>query len=176
MRMKSEKQILLDEIQGLIAHAGSFVIAQYGKLSANKANEFRKELAKVGANFEVVRKRVFIKAAESTGLNIDIDTIPGHIGIIFTESDPIEATKAVLKYSESNDKVFELKGAKFEGKLISAEQIVEISKLPGKDQMRAEFLGLLEAPMAQTLAVLDAVLSSVVYCLENKSNENKAGE
>ena len=43
-----------------------------------------------------------------------------------------------------------------------------MSKLPSKDEMRAQFLGTLEAPMAQTLAVMDALLTSVVHCLNNK--------
>ena len=49
--------------------------------------------------------------------------------------------------------------------------MVRLSLTASKDEMRAQFLGLLEAPLAQTLAVMDAVLSSVVYCLDNKSKE-----
>ena len=42
-------------------------------LTANKANEFRSEVAKLGGNVEVVRKRVLIKAAEAAGIQLDLE-------------------------------------------------------------------------------------------------------
>jgi large subunit ribosomal protein L10 len=52
--------------------------------------------------------------------------------------------------------------------MYNAADVEIMSQLPSKDVMRAQFLGLLEAPMAQTLAVMEALISSVVYCLDNK--------
>lgn len=174
--MKQEKQLLLDEIKDQIAGSRSFVITEYQKLSAAKACEFRREMAKLGANFEVVRKRLFLKAAQTADIIIDANTISGHIGIVFLQNDPIEAAKAILRYSNDNEKVFVLKGARVEGKLINDAEVAELSTLPGKEQMRAQFLGLLEAPMAQTLSVIEQILSSVVYCLDNKAAEEKSTE
>ena len=62
-------------------------------------------------------------------------------------------------------------GGRFEGRMYAADQMVKLSTLPSKDEMRAQLLATLEAPMAQTLAVMEAVLSSVVYCLQNKSEQ-----
>ncbi len=169
--MKHEKQLLLDEIKGQIERSGSYLIAQYAKLPANKANEFRRQMAKMGVDFEVVRKRVLIKAAAASGVELSVDSLPGHIGIIMPKNDPIEATKAVLQYSEGNDNCFQLLGGRVDGLLIGAQDMKRLSQLPSKPEMRAQFLGLLEAPLAQTLAVMDALLSSVVYCLDNKSKE-----
>jgi large subunit ribosomal protein L10 len=58
--------------------------------------------------------------------------------------------------------------------MCSASDVEQISKLPGKDEMRSQFLGTLEAPLAQTLSVLEALLTSVMYCLENKSQANNS--
>jgi large subunit ribosomal protein L10 len=169
--MKQEKQLLLDEIQGHIQKSPSYLIAQYAKLPANKANEFRRQMAKIGVDFEVVRKRVLIKAATVAGIELSVDHLPGHIGLLLPKNDPIEATKAVLQYSDSNDSCFTLLGGKVEGLHVSKDDMKRLSQLPSKPEMRAQFLGLLEAPLAQTLAVMDALLSSVVYCLDNKSKE-----
>lgn len=169
--MKHEKQLLLDEIKVRIQESPSYLIAQYAKLTANKANEFRRQMAKIGVDFEVVRKRVLVKAAENAGISLEVDALPGHIGIILPKSDPVEATKAVLQYSSSNENCFQLLGGRVEGLLVDAQDMKRLSELPTKPEMRAQFLGLLEAPMAQTLAVMDALLSSVVYCLDNKSKD-----
>ena len=174
--MKHEKQLLLDEIKVHIQDSPSYLIAQYAKLSANKANDFRRQMAKIGVDFEVVRKRVLVKAASQAGIELTVDSLPGHIGIIMPRNDPIEATKAVLQYSDSNEGCFQLLGGRVDGLQVGAADMKRLSELPSKLEMRAQFLGLLEAPLAQTLAVMDALLSSVVYCLDNKSKDSELNQ
>lgn len=169
--MKSEKQFLLDEILANIDDATSFVIAGYTKLEANKANEFRREISKIGANFEVVKKRIFVKAVEAHGMKVELKSMPGHVGILFSKDDPIEMTKAILKFNKDNENVFSFLGCKLENQLLGKGDTEKLSKLPAKDVMRAQLLGLFEAPMAQTLAVMEALLTSVVYCIDNKIKE-----
>jgi large subunit ribosomal protein L10 len=169
--MRKEKQLLLDEIKEQIARQSSFVIMQYAGLKANKANSFRGEIAKLGGNVEVVRKRVLINAAKSAGIDFDLEALPGHIGLVFAGQDPLETAKAVFKFSEENEKAVTVVGGRFEGQLFNAADMDKLSKLPSKAEMRAQFLGLLEAPLAQTLGVMDAILASVVYCLDNKSKQ-----
>lgn len=170
--MRDEKQLLLDEIKGQITqYNGSFVLMRYLGLSANKANEFRREVGKTGGNVEIVRKRVLIKAAEAAGVALDLDALPGHIGLVFSGKDPIETTKVVFKFSQETNNAIEVIGGRIEQQLYSGADIEALSKLPGKSEMRAQLLGTLEAPMAQTLAVMEALLTSVAYCLDNKAKQ-----
>lgn len=166
--MRQEKQLLLNEIKGQIQSFGSFVVMRYAGLTANKASEFRKVVAKMGGNVEIMRKRVLIKAAQNAGVALDLDALPGHIGLVYAPKDPIEMTKLVLKFSQENDKTIEVIGGRFDGQIYNAADVEKLSKLPGKNEMRAQLLSVFEAPMAQTLAVMDALLASVVYCLDNK--------
>jgi large subunit ribosomal protein L10 len=169
--MKNEKQLLLDEIKAQISSKPSFFLAQYSKLTANKANEFRREMAKFGVNFEVVRKRMLLKAAHNCGVTLTLETLKGHIGILSTDNDPVETTKAITKYSDDNNNCLELLVARVEGTMINQTDIKRLSKLPSKNEMRAQFLGLLEAPMSQTLSVFEALLTSVVHCVDNKAQK-----
>jgi large subunit ribosomal protein L10 len=166
--MRQDKQLLLDEIKDQIVGSDSFVVMRYLKLSANKANQLRKEVGKLGGNIGVMRKRVLIKAAEAAGISLDVKALPGHIGLVYAKNDPLELTKLVVKFGEDNDKSVEVVGGRIDGQLYNAADVNALSKLPGKDEMRAQLLSVFEAPMAQTLAVMDALLSSVVYCLDNK--------
>lgn len=171
--MRQEKQLLLEEVKGQINQSdGTFVIMSYKGLSANSANDFRRQIAKLGGNLEVVRKRVLLKAADAAGISLDIAALPGHIGLVFAGNDPIETTKAVFRFSQENEKTIQVVGGRIDGQFYSGEQVEMLSKLPGKDEMRAQLLGLFEAPMAQTLAVMEALLASVVYCLDNKVKQN----
>jgi large subunit ribosomal protein L10 len=169
--MKQEKQLLLDEIKHHLDNHPSFVIVRYERLKANTANDFRREVSKIGGNIEFLRKRLLVKAAASSGIQLTRDALPGHIGVIIAGQDPVETTKAIFKFSQDNDKTIHVIGGHFEGQLLNEEQMKAYSMLPSKDEMRAQFLSTLEAPMSQTLAVMNALLTSVVYCLDNKSQE-----
>ncbi len=156
--MRQEKQLLLDEIKEQIDRYKSFVITRYQGFKANAANNLRREIAKTGGNYEVVRKRVLVKAAESAGVELDPKLLEGHIGLIFAGADPIETAKFVYKFSKENDNAISVIGGRFDGRIYGADDVEKISKLPGKDEMRAQLLGALEAPISQTLSVMDSIL------------------
>lgn len=171
--MRQDKQLLLNEIQDQIDHYGSFVMMRYENLNANKANGFREEVKKLGGTVEVMRKRILIKAAEAAGVSLELKALPGHIGLVYAMDDPIEMTKLVIKFGADNGKTIEVIGGRIDGQLYNAADVNALSKLPGKNEMRAQLLSVFEAPMAETLSVMQALLSSVVYCLDNKVKQEQ---
>ena len=174
--MRAEKELLKQEIKNKIERFESFVIMQYLGLTANTANDFRREMSKMGGDVEVVRKRVLLKAAEDAGVQLDPSSLSGHIGIVFLGEDPIESTKTVIKFSQDRDKIIQVIGGRFDGQLYTGADVERLSTLPGKDEMRAQLLSVFEAPLSQTLAVIEALLASVPYCLENKTKQGENTE
>jgi large subunit ribosomal protein L10 len=166
--MRQEKQLLLDDIRDKITESTGFILTRYGKMNPNLASQFRFDLMKSGGDFEVIRKRILMKAAEAAGLKLDRATLDGHIGIVFTTQDLLQTAKTVFKFKESNEDMMEVIGGRFEGKLYSAKDIEALSKLPTKPEMQSQLLGLLEAVPSQLLGVIDALLSSVAHALDNK--------
>lgn len=176
--MIEEKQLLLDEVKEQISASSSFVIMRYMGLKANKVAEFRRKVAGLGGSVGVMRKRILIKAAEAAGIELDSIDLAGHIGLVYSNGDPAEIAKCVFTFGEDNDKCVAIAGGYIDGQLYKAAEVVTLSQLPSRDELRAQFLSLLEAPMAQTLAVVDALLTSVIHCMDNKceaeKNENSA--
>ncbi len=171
--MRPEKELLLNEIKAKIDGSAAFVLASYSKMTPNLAAAFRSNIGKTGGSFEVVKKRVFLKAAEKAGFSLDRANLEGHVGVVFTPEDPVSTTKCVYDFRKENKGMLEVLGGRFEGAICSAQDIELISNLPSQDEMRAQLLGLFEAPMSQTLAVVDALLTSVIYCLDNKAAESE---
>ena len=169
--MRQEKQLLLDDIKDRIESSQAVVVTRYNKLEPNKVAPFRVELAKSGSSIAVVKKRVLLKAAQQAGLTLNPDLLEGHIAVIFLSEDPFSTTKTIYQFSKENEQNIEVLGGRFEGAICSAQDVEQISKLPNKDEMRAQLLATLEAPMSQTLAVMEALLTSVAYCLDNKSKQ-----
>ncbi len=168
--MRKEKTLLLDEIKQKIDASTALIVTRYDKLEPNTSWQFRDLLAKSGSLFEVVRKRVFLKAAEQAGIAIDESLLKGHVGIVFVnQPDAMAPAKAVYKFSEENGKVLEVLCGQIEGKIISGADIEVLSKLPGMDEMRATLLALFTSPMSQMLSLLEAVMAEPLSILEQKS-------
>lgn len=167
--MRKEKQYLLDEVNKDIQQGPAFLLMSYSKLSANKANEFRREIVKRGGHVSMMRKRLLVKAAQENGFNLELKQLKGHIGVVYAGSDFLETTKFTISFGKNSENALEVIGGRFEGQIHNAQAMEMLSQLPGKDEMRAQLLGVLQAPLAETLAVLDALLCSVPHLLQNKS-------
>lgn len=166
--MRKEKQLLLDEVKEMMKKSTSLVFTRYEKMNPNLFYDFRVRLGNAGGDFEVVRKRVLLKAAEQANFTVDYKTLQGHIGMVCSFDDPIQTTKELVKFTEENEGTFKILLGRFEGKLCTASDVAAIAKLPSKDEMRSQFLSILEAPMSHTLSTMEALLTSVIYCLDNK--------
>lgn len=172
--MREEKQLLLNQVKDQIEEHKSFVIMRYFGLNANLTANFRRQITSLGGELEVVKKRILVKAAQEAGIELSIKALTGHIGVVLAGKDAVQITKAVYKLKKEADKSVDILGGFFEGQLYNAKDMEAISNLPGKDEMRAQLLGLFEAPMSQTVSVMQSILCSVLYCLENKAKEESS--
>ena len=163
--MRKEKTLLLDSMAHVVKGAKSLVLTSYEKMSANQAAEFRIALRQTGSYYTVVKKKMFLKAAEQLGFNFGSE-LAGHIGVISIQDNAIDAAKAIYKFKKENENVLEVIGGQFEGKTCSSQEFEMISKLPTQSEMRAQFLAVLEAPMSHTLSVIEEYLKTVEVALE----------
>lgn len=167
--MRAEKQYLLEEIQGQVDQVNAWIVTAYDRMEPNVSWAFRRELSRIGASFEVVKKRVFLKILQEKGLEVSLPELQGNIGVILVEKDTLEASKALKQFSQDHEERLKPLFAWWEGVFYSSEQVRQLAELPSKDEMRAQFLGLLQAPMSQSLSVMQGLLTSVLYCLDNKA-------
>lgn len=169
--MRAEKQFLLDEIKEKIEKSNGFVVACYQNFTPAQAREFRDQIAEVDGEFEVVKKRVLIKAASTLGIEFEDGSFEGHVGVLFASEDPLPIAKKAVKYGEDNSDAIRVLAGHMEGQVMSAEEVVAVAKLPSKDELRAQIVGLFEAPMSQTVGVMNAIMTSIMHCLEAKANK-----
>ncbi|MCK4934501.1 MAG: 50S ribosomal protein L10 [Simkaniaceae bacterium] len=172
--MRPEKQLLRDVIVSDIENCNAFVLVSYQNIDPNVTADLRMELVKSGGDLAVVKKRIFLKAAKDKGIEFTHDQLEGHLGIVYAEGDAIDTTKAICKFSKNNDKFVKILAGYFDNKICSPDDVIEISKLPSTDQMRAELLATFEAPLVQTVSTINEIITSVVNCIKNKCEKEVA--
>jgi large subunit ribosomal protein L10 len=85
-------------------------------------------------------------------------------------SDPIALAKAVSDFAKDNDKL-ELKGGVLEGELMGAESVQRLAKMPGRDELRAKLLALLNTPATQLVRVLNAPAQQLAQVLGARKSQ-----
>ena len=78
------------------------------------------------------------------------------------------------KFKKENDKLLDVLGGQFEGKMCSPSDLKEISALPSQEQMRAEFLGVLEAPLSGLVSVMEGAMTGVVSCMDQQVQKKES--
>lgn len=172
--MRSEKQFLKEDVQEKLNASDIALAFSYKNMDANLTSEFRDLIAESGGLVHVIKKRVLLKAAEEEGLSLNLNELCGHIAIMCSDVDgAVSSTKALYKFRKDNAKTIEIIGGRFQGQTCTSEDFEKISELPSQDEMRSQLLSVFEAPMSQTLSVVQSLLTSVMYCLENKASQGE---
>ena len=172
--MRNEKRFLVTEIQEHLKNSSSFLITSYQRMDPNLAFALRTSIIETGGAFQVVKKRIFLKAATEFGISMDKGSLNGHIGIVYVTKDLIATTKTVYKFRKDNRDLLEVVGGFSEGKMCSPQEFEEISQLSSQEQMRAEFLGLIEGVMAGIPGTMEALLGSIISYIDQKRSQQKS--
>ena len=171
--MRPEKQLLLDEIKQQMNEAKAFVVTTYEKLQPQLTWDLSQKLKESDSHYEVVKKRLLYKALKEEKIEFGIDEIEGHVGILFIQGDTAAATKTLYQFKEQLNDGFMIQKGLYEGEIFSAEDVCALAILPPKDELRAQFLSVLQSPATEVVSVMQSLLTSVIYCLENKIEKEK---
>lgn len=161
---KERKEELVAEYADLINQSKAIIFTEYRGLSNRNLTDLRVKVREAGGVFHVTKLTLFKRALEATGNLIPemLSGAPLAIGFCIDEIPAV--AKALSEYSD-NSELFVIRGGLTEGALMSAKQVKALADLPPFDVMRAQLLGLLDAPAANLVGVIQASVAQVVNVL-----------
>ena len=143
---------LVEKLQGSAAG----VLVDYKGISVADDTKLRKELREAGVEYAVVKNTLLGRAADNAGYGDLKSVLAGSTALATCAEDELAAAKVLCEYAEKNEN-FQIKAGFFEGKVVSAETIKELSKVPPREVLLAMFLGGLNATVAGLARALNAV-------------------
>ena len=149
------KKAIVNEIAELVEKSASVVIAEYRGLTVAEIASFKRELLKSNAKMSVYKNSLVERAAEKLGHNELAQYLTGPNAIITCEY-AINAAKVSAKFAKKHD-CFKIKGALVEGKVISKDEVITLSKLPNREGMYSMLLSVLQAPVRGFACAVKAV-------------------
>jgi large subunit ribosomal protein L10 len=160
--LRPEKQAMYKEVQEQTVGALYMLLADYSGMSMPETDEFKRQLRGADARLKVVKNTLVSRISREMGC--EIKKLSGPTAMIFGAGDVVEVAKILKKFSKEKEKPA-VKGGILEGAVLSADEVNELSKLPGKKELQAKLVGTLAAPMTQVVGVMNQKVCSLLYVL-----------
>lgn len=166
--MRPEKKYLVEEVNQHLEKSSYVYLANYERITVDETEELRKRLAEHNAEFHVIKNNILGVAATAKNLPDLSEYLSGQTAIIVGGDNPSGVAKVITKFFEEKEKV-ELKAGVLDEKVLTKDEVVALSKLPGLESLQAQLLGLLAQPATGLVRVINAVPQSLVNVLQAKS-------
>ena len=164
----------IDELSEQLANAKLIVLTDYRGLRVADLQDLRANLRKNGGEIRVAKNTLTRIAAENAGIAGLESYLEGPLAIGIANDDIVAFTKSLSDFAKSS-RILTIRGGVLDKNVISADQVEAISTLPSKEVLQGKFLGLLQSPMARTLAVLSGPSRSVAYVLQARADQLGSG-
>lgn len=172
MQTRQMKETLVSELVEKIKSSKAVVYANYKGVTVKDLTGMRKELAKSGSSWQVMKKTLLNIALKEAGVEGKVRELPGQIGVAFS-ADEVAAAKALADFVKANKgTTFSIEGGALGEKMLSVDEVKALAKLPSQDELRATLIGTLQAPISGFVRTLSGNLSGLVRVL-NTVAENK---
>jgi large subunit ribosomal protein L10 len=163
---QTEKQVVVDRLVEKLRTAKAFYLTDFTGLNVKRLTELRARLRKQGLEYVVVKNTLAERALEGLDHPSVAEFFRGPTALVIGRQDPVTGAKVLSDFAREHDHKPAVKAAIVDRRAYTATEVERLAKLPSRDQLLALLAGVLEAPAAQFLFVLQAKLSEMVGLLE----------
>lgn len=150
------KKVIVEEIKNYAKEAKAIVLVDYKGLTVEQVSELRKSFREAGAVYKVYKNRLMRIAFEACGINFKTEDLEGTTAVAFCATDAVVPAKIAVD-GETKYKVMKVKAGYCEGKYQNRDEVIALSKIPSKEVLVAQLLGMLTHPMRSFAVAISEV-------------------
>jgi len=174
--VRPEKRSIVREYLERLRAARFGVLADPSGMNVAKTTELRARLRGAGARMQVVKNRLFKLAIREAGLPEELGRwLEGPNALIYGEGDITVVSKALRQFIEENQQP-SIRCAFIGERILTAEEVEELAKLPSREEMIARVVGSVAAPMTGLVGCLNQMLVRLLYVLRAIEEKKGAGD
>ena len=158
-----EKKAVVAEVSAEVANAQGIVVAEYRGLEVGSMTELRAKARKAGVYLRVLKNTLARRAVAGTPFEKLAGQMVGPL-VYGISPDPVATAKVLNEFAKANEKLVIRAGA-MPNALITAKEVKALASMPSREQLIAQLLGTMQAPVAQFVRTLNEVPSRFVRTL-----------
>ena len=155
-KILNQKKEEVTKLANKIKEAKLVLLTDYRGINVENVTELRAELRKVGGEYTVIKNNITRRALTEAGIEGLDEQLVGPTAVIMSNEEYLEPTKAIYNFTKNND-YYKIKGGVIEGKVMSAEEIITLAKLPSRETLLSMLAGALLANISKFAVALDQV-------------------
>ncbi len=167
---KDQKIQLVKKLTQKAKDAKSILIMGFKGTKNADLQSLRKKLKENKIEMSVVKNSLLKRVMENAGYELTAENSQVPLSIIFGLEDEIASAKIVVDASKENKNIVPISGV-FEGKLVDAQYIAELAKLPSRDQLYAKLVATIKGPIARMQNAVRYNLVSLITLLSEKAKK-----
>ena len=169
---REEKARVIEELTEKLKD-GSVVLVDYQGMNVAQSTRLRARSREAGVEFVVAKNTLAQLAADRAGVKDISEFLVGPTAMAFSE-DPVAGAKLMAEFSNEVES-FEVKGGLLDsGRVLGAQEIVELSRLPGREQLIAQVVGGIQSPIAGLVNVLNGTIRNLAVVLNQVAEQKGA--
>ena len=170
---RADKVVELQQLEAAFKGSDSAILVDYKGMNVPQVTELRRQLRTAKASYKVVKNTIAKRALKGTSFEVLEKFFEGTTAIAFTSTDPVALAKTLTTFGKTAP-TLQIKAAVVQGRQVKPADVAALASLPGKPELYAQLLGVLNAPMVQIVTVLSATSRSLVNVLS--ASEKKRSE
>jgi large subunit ribosomal protein L10 len=162
---RTEKQQLIDDLHAEFGRSPHAIVVDFRGLGVNAATEFRRKVKASGSRYRVVKNSLALRALKDTPLEKLGPHFDGTTGVAYTGQDPVALAKVLVDFVKDNPQLSVKGGLVAGSQVLDAEGVKALSTMPSLPEMRSRLLGVLQAPAAKLVRLLNEPASGLARVL-----------
>lgn len=169
---KAEK---VGELAKELEKSTSAIIGTFTKLTVAQDFELRRTVRQAGGRYRVVKNKLAARAAQGTKIEAALQGLKGVSSVAYTSGDPVALARALSTWVQDNAE-FTFKLGIVDGKLINVEEVKALATMPGREEIFAKLLFLINSPAQRLVTVLNAAGRDLAVVINQGVEQKKFAE